>query len=101
MASVEARELVAHENDKKKSNSMEVNSSKSMKRGADSTKQKFPCNKCKQLGHWAVECPQKQKHAGDKGGESAAKKNADAFPVHVMGVSRALWIWTADTVTVV
>ncbi|KAK9703677.1 Zinc knuckle [Popillia japonica] len=23
-------------------------------------KQKFPCNKCKQVGHWAAECPQKK-----------------------------------------
>ena len=68
---------------------MKVNSSKSMKRGADSAKQKFPCNKCKQLGHWAAQCPQKQQHAGDRGGKSAAKKNADAFPVHVIGASRA------------
>jgi hypothetical protein len=50
---------------------------------------KFPCNKCKQLGPWAPECPQKQQHAGDSGGKSAAKKKADAFPVHVMGASRA------------
>jgi len=60
-----------------------------MKRGADRAKQKFPCNKCKQLGHWTTGCPQKQQHAGDGGGKSAAKKNADAFPVHVMGASRA------------
>jgi len=33
--------------------------------------------------------PQKGQHTGDKGGKLAAKKNADAFPVHVMGVSRA------------
>ena len=89
LASAEATALVAHENDKKKSNSMKVNSSKSIKRWADRTKQKFPCNKCKKLGHWAAECPQKKQHAGDKGGESAAKKTADVFPVHVMGASRA------------
>ena len=46
--------FVAHENDKKKSNSMEVNSSKSMKRGADSIKQNFPCNKCKNLVTWQL-----------------------------------------------
>jgi hypothetical protein len=40
--------FAAHKNDKKL-NSMKVNSSKSMKRGADHAKQKFPCNKCKQL----------------------------------------------------
>ena len=89
LASAEATALVAHANDKKKSNSMKVTSSKSMKRGADRKKQKFSCNKCKQLGHWAAECPQKQQHAGDRGGKSAAKKNADAFPVHIMGTSRA------------
>jgi len=89
LALAEATALVAHENDKKKSNSMKVNSSKSMKRGADCAKQKLPCNKCKQLGHWAAECPQKQQHARDRvGGKSAAKKNADAFLVHVMGASR-------------
>jgi hypothetical protein len=35
LASADATALVAHENDKKKSYSMKVNSSKSMKRGAD------------------------------------------------------------------
>jgi len=60
-----------------------------MKRGADSAKQKFPCNKCRQLGHWAAECPQQQQHAVDKGSKLAAKKYAEAFPVHVMGASRA------------
>ena len=70
-----------------KANSVKVNSNKSTKRGADRAKQKFPCNKCKQLGHWAVECLQKQKHAGDRGGKSAAKKNADASPARVMGAS--------------
>jgi len=59
-----------------------------MKRRADCTKQKFPCNKYKQLDHWAIECAQKQQHAGDRGGKSAAKKNAYAFPVHVTGASR-------------
>jgi hypothetical protein len=62
---------------------------KSMKRGAEHAKQKFPCNKCKQLGHWAAECLQKQQHAGDRGRKPTAKKNADAFLVHVMGASRA------------
>jgi hypothetical protein len=89
LASADATAFAAHKNDKKKSNSIQVNSSKSMKRAADCAKQKFPCNESKQLGHWAVECPQKQQHARDRGGKSAAKKNADAFPVHVMGASRA------------
>jgi len=44
---------------------------------------------CKQLGHWAADCPQKQQHAGDRGGKSAAKKKAGAFLVHAMGASRA------------
>jgi hypothetical protein len=42
--------------------------------------------KCKQLGHWAAECPQKQQDAGEEGGKSAAKKSADVFLVHEMGV---------------
>jgi hypothetical protein len=84
LASTETTALIAREDDKK-SNSMKVNSSKSIKRGAVRAKRKFPCNKCKQLGHWAAECPQKQQHAGDRGGKSAAKKNTDASPVHVMG----------------
>jgi hypothetical protein len=67
LASAEATVLVAHENDKKKLNSMKVNSSKFMKRGTDSAKQKLPCNKCKQLGHWTAECPQRQQHARDGG----------------------------------
>jgi len=88
-ASAEATALVTRINDKKKSNSMGVKSSKSMKRGADRAKQKFPCNKCKQLGHWAAECPQKQQHAGDRGGKSVAKKKAHVFPVYAMVASRA------------
>jgi CCR4-NOT transcriptional regulation complex NOT5 subunit len=89
LVSAEAAVFVAHENDKKKSNSTKVNSCKSTKRGADRAKQKFPCNQCKQLIHWAAECPQKQQHAGDRGGKSAAKKNAGVFLVHVMGASRS------------
>jgi hypothetical protein len=88
LASAEATALIAHENDKK-SNSMKVNNSNSIKKGAERAKQKFPCNKCKQLGHWAAECPQKQQHAGNRSGKSATKKNANAFPAHVMGASKA------------
>ena len=72
-----------------------------MKRGTDRVKQKFPCNKCKQLDHWAVECPQKQQHAGDRGGKSAAKKNADVFPVLAIGPSKASIVNAAGTVTAV
>jgi hypothetical protein len=81
--------FITHENDKKKSHSTKVYSDKSMKRGAECAKQKFFCHKCKQLGQWAVECPQKQQHAGDRDGKKTAKKNADALLVHVMGTSRA------------
>jgi len=45
LALAEAMAFSAHENDKKL-NSMTVNSSNSMKGGADRAKQKFPCNKC-------------------------------------------------------
>jgi len=38
--------FVAHENDKKKSNSTKMNYSKYTKRGTNRAKQKFPCNKC-------------------------------------------------------
>jgi len=41
LASAEATALVAHENDKKKTNSVKVNSNKSTKRGADRAKQTF------------------------------------------------------------
>ena len=67
-----------------------------MKSGADRAKQKFPCNKCKQLGHWAAECRQKQQYAGNRSGKLAVKKNTDAFLVHVMGASRASSV-DADT----
>jgi hypothetical protein len=87
--SAEATALVAHENDTKKSNSMKVKSSKSMKIEAERARQKFPCNKCKQLGLWAADCPQKQKHAGSKIGKLAANKNTDAFVAYLMGASRA------------
>jgi len=83
--------FVLHENDKKKSYSTKVNSSKSKKRGADSAKREFSYNKCKQFGHWAAaECPQKQQRAGNRGDKSAAKKNADAILMHVIWASRAL-----------
>jgi len=68
---------------------MKGNVSKSTKRKTDSTKQKFPCNKCKQLGHWAAVCPQKQQHAENIHDKSATKKNADASPAHALGASRA------------
>jgi hypothetical protein len=101
LASIEATALVAHENDKKKLNYLKVNSSKSTKRGADRSKQKHPCNEFKLLGHWAAECPRKQQDAGDRGGKSAAKKNADASPVHAVGVSRASFVdaysWYCDS----
>ena len=70
--------FVPHQNDTKKMNYTNVNSCKSTIRGANRAEQKFLCNHCKQLGHWAAECPQKQQHAGDRGGKSAAKMNADA-----------------------
>jgi hypothetical protein len=89
LASAEATVFIAHENDKKKSNYVKVNSSKPTIKDAYHAKETFPCNKCKQLGHWAVECPQKQQHAGDRGGKSTAKKNAHTFLVHVMRASRA------------
>jgi len=42
------------------------------------------------LGHLAAaECPQKQQCAGNRGGKSATKRNADAVLMHVMGASRA------------
>jgi hypothetical protein len=98
--SAEVKALIAHENDKKL-NSMKVKSSKSMKSGADRAKQKFPCNKCKQLGHWAADCPQKQKHTGSRIGKLAAKKNTDAFLAYVMGASRASSVnagtWNCDS----
>jgi len=78
LASAEATAFVVHENDKK-SNSTKVNSCKSTKRGADRAKQKIPCNQCKQLSHWAAECPQKQQHTRDRGCKWAAKKNAMRF----------------------
>jgi hypothetical protein len=87
-ASAEATALVAHENDKK-SNSMKVKSSKSMKSEADRARRKFPCNKCKQLGHWAADCPQKQKHTGSRIGKLAVEKNTNAFLAYVMEASRA------------
>jgi hypothetical protein len=82
--------FVLHENDKNKLYSTKVNSSKSKKRGADSAKRVFSY-KCRQLGHWAAaECPQKQQRAGNRGGKSDAKKNADAVLMHVIWASRAL-----------
>jgi hypothetical protein len=66
-----------------------VNSSKTKKRGADREKQKFPCNKFKQLDCWAEECPQKHQLIWDRVGKSAARKKPDAFLLHVIVASRA------------
>jgi hypothetical protein len=44
-----------------------------------------------------VECPQKQQHAGEEGGKSDAKKIADAFLVHIIGVQEQTVIQTAGT----
>jgi hypothetical protein len=79
LASSEATAFVARENDKEKSSSMKVNPGKSTKGGSNRAKQKFPCNRCKQLGHWAAECPQKQQYSRDKGGKSATKKSSDTL----------------------
>jgi hypothetical protein len=54
LASSEATAFPARKNDKEKSSSMKVKPQKSSKRGSNRTKQKFPCKKCKQLGHWAA-----------------------------------------------
>jgi hypothetical protein len=86
-ASSAATMFAAHENDKNKSSSVKANRGKSTKRGSDPIKQKFPCNKCKKLGHWAAQCAQKQQHSWDKGGKSATKKSSDTLPVYVIGVS--------------
>jgi len=87
LASSEATAFAARESDKEKSSSMKVNTGKLMKKGTNRAKQKFPCNKCKQLGHWAAECPQKQQHLRDKGSKSATKKSSDTLLLHVMGAS--------------
>ena len=50
--SSESAAFVARQQFKKKKQP-EKNSSK-----LDRAKMKFPCNKCKELGHWAAECPQ-------------------------------------------
>jgi len=65
---------------------------KSAKRGAARAKQKFPSNKCKALHPCAADCPQKQQHAGDKGGKSAIKKNVDDFVAHAMKALRANFV---------
>lgn len=41
-------------------------------------KKKFPCNKCKELGHWAAECPQNKssEHQGTSANKNQNKTNA-------------------------
>jgi hypothetical protein len=87
LASSEGTAFAARENEKEKSSSMKVNPGKSTKRGSSRSKQKFPCNRYKQLGHWAAEWLQKQQHSRDKGNKSATKKSSNTLPVHVMGIS--------------
>jgi hypothetical protein len=86
-ALAEATTFVAH--DKKNSNSENTNCKKSAKNSADRSKQKFPWNKCKQLGHWAAGCPQKQRAADSANGDSASKLKANAFVAHALGASVA------------
>jgi hypothetical protein len=75
-----------------------VNTGKTTKRVSNCAKQKFPCNKCKQLDHWAAECPQKQQHSRDKVVNQLPAK-VDTLPVHVMGTSEVTSINSVGTVT--
>ncbi|XP_023229252.1 uncharacterized protein LOC111629572 [Centruroides sculpturatus] len=60
-------------------------------------KQKFPCNKCKQLGHWAAECPQKKTGVGT----NKQRSGNVVFISHVMGMSIGNYIdankWYCDS----
>ncbi|XP_047004604.1 uncharacterized protein LOC124622855 [Schistocerca americana] len=48
-------------------------------------KQKFPCNKCKQLGHWAAECPQNTRDSNQRKEKKRDSEHA-AFTSYAMGV---------------
>jgi hypothetical protein len=96
VATAETTAFVSHKNKKKWWNSTKVNSSKYKKRGADHAKQNFPSNK------WPAESSQKQQHTRDRVGKSAAKKNADAFQLHVMGLQeQTIYKRTAGTLIAV
>lgn len=64
-------------------------------------KQKFPCNICKLLGHWAAECPRKNK--GDSTNKQLNKQqnSYSTFISHVMGASIGNYIdankWYCDS----
>ena len=66
-----------------------MNSSKCKKIGADRVKQIFPCNNFKQFGIWPAQYPQKRQHVWDRVGKLCSRKNADAFPLHIMRDSSA------------
>jgi hypothetical protein len=78
LALAEAMALVAHENDKKKLNSMKVNSSKSMKRGADSTNRNYLATSANNLVTGLQSVLKGSSMQGTGGGKLAEKKNADA-----------------------
>ncbi|KAK9701935.1 Zinc knuckle [Popillia japonica] len=69
-------------------------------------KQKFPCNKCKQVGHWAAECPQwaaecPQKKIGGSNYQANKRGEGAAFISCVMGASTGNYIdanmWYCDS----
>jgi len=47
-------------------------------------KKKFPCHKCKQLGHWATECSVKK--TDDSSSQKQSEKNA-VFLLCALGAS--------------
>ncbi|XP_046988388.1 uncharacterized protein LOC124594081 [Schistocerca americana] len=48
-------------------------------------KQKFPCNKCKQLGNWPAECPQNTRDSNKRKEKKRDSEHA-AFTSYAMGV---------------
>ncbi|XP_047000554.1 uncharacterized protein LOC124616295 [Schistocerca americana] len=48
-------------------------------------KQKFPCNICKHLGHWAAECPQNTRDSSKRKEKKRESEHA-AFTSYAMGV---------------
>jgi len=72
---VESAAFVARGGVPEKKNQQKKNQNTEKSKGkAERAKQKFPCHKCKQLGHWAAECSVKK--TDDSSSQKQSEKNA-------------------------
>jgi hypothetical protein len=82
--------FVTCERTKKQPNKLKKSTCENQKKNAEQAKLKFPCHKCKKLGHWAAECPEKKKHCPDGNKKYSESK---AFVAGVMEADK----WCCDS----